>query len=93
MCGFGVVVEADRVQRLLGDACGAVVDGGDGGLSDESGEAADASGGALVEVGGVAGEGTGPVLFKVEGVFEVGDGVGEGVCVAEAGGEWPALDE
>ncbi|MEV4339047.1 hypothetical protein [Streptomyces sp. NPDC049590] len=91
--GFGEVVELYRVESSFGDAFGAVVDGGDGGLADESGEGSDAAGGALVEVGGVGREGAGCVLVEVEVVFDVGDGVAEGVAGAVSGGEGVAVDE
>jgi hypothetical protein len=68
---FGEVVELDGFQRFLGDAFGAVADGGDGGLADEAGGASDAAGDALVEVGGVAGECPGFVLGQVEVCDEV----------------------
>lgn len=87
---FGEVVELDGVECFLGDAFGAVADGGNGGLADETGEAADAAGGALVEVGGVAGESAGWVLGQVEGVLQVGNEVGEGPGLAVAGGEGAA---
>jgi hypothetical protein len=35
---FGEVVELDGFQRFLGDAFGALADGGDGCLADETGE-------------------------------------------------------
>ncbi|MEU4729589.1 hypothetical protein [Streptomyces sp. NPDC023588] len=74
MPGFGVVVEADGIQAGFGDAFGAVLNGGDGGLPDESGEASDAAGGALVEVGRVAGERSGLVSPSPDFRLARGDG-------------------
>lgn len=93
MLGFGEVVEADGVEGGFGDAFGAVVDGGDGGLADEPCEGSDAACGALVEVLGVAGEGAGFVLLEVEGVLDIGDDLAERLACAVAGGERAAVDE
>lgn len=76
-------VESYRVEGGLGEALGAVEDGG---WADESGEGADTACGALVEGGGVAGEGTGSVVGEVEMGFGVGDDVAERVAGAVAGG-------
>ncbi|WP_374935494.1 hypothetical protein [Streptomyces sp. SM13] len=87
------MVEADGVEGGFGDAFGAVMDGGDGGLADEPCEGSDAACGALVEVLGVAGEGAGFVLLEVEGVLDIGDALAEGFTFAVAGGEGAAFDD